>query len=93
MDREVLQWILGVLITVVVGIAGGLYLHTKEDSKRDERLATLEERSREHGTEIRSLRDMRHEIIEQCTHSISNFYVDAMKKLDELKEWVREKLK
>lgn len=92
MNETVLLWILGIVITVVIGVAIGLFVHVKEDVKQYERLATLEERSQSHGQEIRGLRDMRHEIIEQCTRSISEFYTDSVKRIAELREWVVERL-
>ena len=93
MDQSALLWILGIVITVVLGLAAALFVHVKEDSKQHERIATLEERTKEHGHEIRSLREMRHEIIEQCTRSISEFYTDSIKRLSELREWVVERMK
>jgi hypothetical protein len=93
MNDQALLWILGIVITVVIGLAVGLFVHVKEDSKHHERIATLEERTNSHGQEIRSLRDMRHEIIEQCTRSISDFYTDSVKRIAELREWVLERLK
>jgi hypothetical protein len=93
MDATVLQWVLGMVITGVIGIAVGLFIHVKEDSKQHERIATLEERTHSQGQEIRGLRDMRHEIIEQCTRSIADFYTDSLKRLAELREWVVERMK
>lgn len=93
MDQNALLWILGIVITVVIGVAVGLFVHVKEDSKVHERVATLEERTNTQGNEIRSLREMRHEIIEQCTRSISDFYTDSIKRLAELREWVVERMK
>ena len=93
MDKDILQWILGIVITGVIGLAVGLFVHVKEDSKHHERIATLEERTHSQSQEIRSLRDMRHEIIEQCTRSISDFYADSIKRLAELREWVVERMK
>jgi hypothetical protein len=100
------QW--AIAATLVIGLFGGGYLlfkarvdrierqlddHIKEDAKVHERVATLEERSASHGHEIRGLRDMRHEIIEQCTRSISDFYNDSLKRLAELREWVMGRTK
>lgn len=93
MDQQALLWMLGIVVSVVIGIAVGLYLHVKEDTSVRERVATLEERTNTQGEEVRKLRDMRHEILEQCSRSISDFYLDALKRLDELKEWVRERMK
>lgn len=93
MDATATQWVLGIVITVLIGVAVGLYLHVKDDAKVHERVATLEERTNTQATEIRSLRDMRHEIIEQCTRSISDFYTDSIKRLAELREWVVERMK
>jgi hypothetical protein len=93
MNETVLLWVLGIVVTGVIGLAVGLFVHVKEDSKHHERIATLEERSNSQGQEIRSLRDMRHEIIEQCTRSISDFYTDSIKRLAELREWVVDRLK
>lgn len=93
MDQNALLWILGIVITVVIGVAVGLFVHVKEDSKVHERVATLEERTNTQGNEIRSLREMRHEIIEQCTRSISDFYTDSIKRLAELREWVVERMR
>ena len=93
MDQSALLWILGIVITVVLGLAAAFFVHVKEDSKQHERIATLEERTQEHGKEIRGLRDMRHEIIAQCTQSISDFYLDAIKRVGELKEWISDRLK
>ena len=92
MDSTI-QWILGIVITVVIGVAVGLFVHVKEDSKVHERVATLEERTNTQGDEVRKLRDMRHEIIEQCSRSVAEFYTDTLKRLDDLKEWVRERMK
>lgn len=93
MDQNALLWILGIVITVVIGVAVGLFVHVKEDARVHERVATLEERTNTQGNEIRSLREMRHEIIEQCTRSISDFYTDSIKRLAELREWVVERMK
>ena len=93
MDQGALLWILGIVITVVIGVAVGLFVHVKEDSKVHERVATLEERTNTQGDEVRKLRDMRHEIIEQCSRSVAEFYTDTLKRLDDLKEWVRERMK
>jgi len=93
MDQQALLWMLGIVVSVVIGIAVGLYLHVKEDTSVRERVATLEERTNTQGEEVRKLRDMRHEILEQCSRSISDFYLDALKRVDELKEWVRERMK
>ena len=93
MDQQALLWMLGIVISAVIGIAVGLHLHVKEDNKVRERVATLEERTNTQGDEVRKLRDMRHEILEQCSRSISDFYLDALKRVDELKEWVRERMK
>lgn len=62
-------------------------------SQHGHSIARLDERTGTDREEIGKLRDMRHEIIEQCSRSISNFYIDAVKRVDELKEWVSEKLK
>jgi hypothetical protein len=43
--------------------------------------------------EVRSLREMRHEIIEHCSRSISDFYTDSIKRLAELREWIVERMK
>lgn len=93
MDQSALLWLLGIVVTVVIGIAVGLFVHVKEDAKVHERVATLEERTETQGDEVSKLRDMRHEIIEQCSRSISDFYINALKRVDELKEWTRERLK
>lgn len=93
MNETALLWVLGIVVTGVIGLAVGLFVHVKEDGKHHERIATLEERTKEHGHEIRGLRDMRHEIIEQCTRSISDFYTDSIKRLSELREWVVERMK
>lgn len=93
MDQTALLWLLGIVITVTIGLAVGLYMHVKEDTSVRERVATLEERTSTQGNEIRSLRDMRHEIIEQCTRSISDFYTDAIKRVAELKDWIVERMK
>lgn len=93
MDQSALLWLLGIVITVVLGLAAALFLHVKEDSKHHERIATLEERTQQQSTEIRGLRDMRHEIIEQCSRSISDFYTDSLKRISELREWFMEKMK
>lgn len=74
MDQNALLWLLGIVITVVIGLAIGLFVHVKEDAKAHERLATLEERSTQHGQEIRSLRDMRHEIMEHVTQALASWY-------------------
>lgn len=87
------MWMLGIVITVLIGVAVGLYLHVKDDAKVHERVATLEERTNTQGNEIRSLRDMRHEIIEQCSHSIADFYNDSLKRLSELRDWIMERMK
>lgn len=88
-----LLWVLGIFATVLIGVAVGLFVHVKEDAKVHERVATLEERTNTQGEEVGKLRDMRHEIIEQCSRSISDFYINALKRVDELKEWVRERVK
>lgn len=74
MDQSALLWLLGIVITVVIGVAVALYVHVKEDAKAHERLATLEERSTQHGLEIRTLRDMRHEIMEHVTQALASWY-------------------
>lgn len=56
-------------------------------------IARLDERTETDRGEIRKLRDMRHEIIEQCSRSISDFYNDSIRRLSELREWVNGKLK
>jgi hypothetical protein len=43
--------------------------------------------------EVRSLREMRHEIIEHCSRAISDFYTDSIKRLGELREWFVERMK
>jgi hypothetical protein len=93
MSEAALLWVLGIVVTGVIGVAVGLLLHIKEDSKHHERIATLEERTNSHGREIRSLRDMRHEIIEQCSRSIADFYTDSVKRIAELREWLVERMK
>jgi hypothetical protein len=93
MDQQALLWILGIVVTGVIGIAVGLFVHVKEDGKHHERIATLEERTGQQQQEIRGLRDMRHEIMEQCTRSISEFYTDSVKRIAELREWVVERMK
>jgi hypothetical protein len=93
MDQQALLWILGIVVTGVIGLAVGLFVHVKEDGKHHERIATLEERTGQQQQEIRGLRDMRHEIMEQCTRSISEFYTDSVKRIAELREWVVERMK
>lgn len=56
-------------------------------------IARLQERSETDRQEIGKLREMRHEIIEQCSRSISEFYTDSMKRLTELREWIVERMK
>jgi hypothetical protein len=56
-------------------------------------IARLDERTETERREIGKLRDMRHEIIEQCSRSISEFYTDSVKRITELREWVVERMK
>lgn len=93
MDQQALLWLLGIVVTGLIGLAVGFFMHVKEDGKHHERIATLEERTGRHGEEIRNLREMRHEIMEQCSRSISDFYLDAVKRIGELKDWVVERMK
>lgn len=85
MDQPALLWILGIVVTVVVGLAVGLFVHVKEDSKAHERIATLEERTSVQGDEIKSLRDMRHEIVEHCTHALAEWYQKVVEMIAKLK--------
>lgn len=75
MDQTALLWILGIVVTVVIGVAVGLFIHVKEDSKVHERVATLEERTNTQGGELKSLREMRHEIMEHVTTALAEWYV------------------
>jgi hypothetical protein len=67
--------------------------HVREDVRAHERLTAVETKVENLQIEVRSLREMRHEIIEQCTRSISDFYTDSIKRLSELRQWVVERMK
>lgn len=56
-------------------------------------IARMDERTDTQGKEIHKIREMRHEIIEQCSRSISDFYTDSVKRIAELREWVAGRLK
>lgn len=75
MDQSALLWILGIVITVVIGVAVGLFVHVKEDARVHERVATLEERTETQGIEIKAVRDMRHEIMEHVSKALAEWYV------------------
>jgi hypothetical protein len=75
MDGNALLWVLGIFATVVIGVAVGLFIHVKEDARVHERVATLEERSSTQGGELKSLREMRHEIMEHVTTALAEWYV------------------
>lgn len=85
MDQTALLWILGIVVTVVIGVAVGLFIHVKEDSKVHERVATLEERTNTQGGELKSLREMRHEIIEHCTQALAEWYQKVIEMIAKLK--------
>lgn len=65
MDAQATLWALGIIVTVLIAIAGALFVHVKEDAKQRERVATLEERTGAHGSEIRSLREKLHDFKEE----------------------------
>lgn len=75
MDSAALLWILGIVVTVVIGIAVGLFVHVKEDAKVHERVATLEERTETQGGEIKAVREMRHEIMDHVSRALAEWYV------------------
>lgn len=85
MDQTALLWILGIFATVVIGVAVGLFIHVKEDSKVHERVATLEERTNTQGGEIKSLREMRHEIMEHVTAALAEWYTRIVEMIGKLK--------
>lgn len=85
MDQTVLLWILGIVVTVVLGLVIGFVAHVKEDTSVRERVATLEERSSTHGDEIKSIRNMRHEIIEHCTEALAQWYQRVIEMIAKLK--------
>jgi hypothetical protein len=85
MDATATQWVLGIVITVLIGVAVGLYLHVKDDAKVHERVATLEERTNTQGGEIKSLREMRHEIIEHCSQALAEWYTKVVEMIGRMK--------
>lgn len=93
---------------VICGLVGVIYYagqsrDDKQDSRAERNEHTLTEHDRAIAelktdmatvkAEVRSLREMRHEIIEHCTRSISDFYTDSIKRLSELREWFVERMK
>jgi hypothetical protein len=92
------QIVLGA-VGIVGALIGAIYVTgQRRDDKQDERVGRNEAAVREHDkaiaelrtdmtnvkAEVRSLREMRHEIIEQCTHALAEWYqkvVDMIAKL------------
>jgi predicted transcriptional regulator len=67
--------------------------HIRDDIEAHERLKAVETKVENLQIEVRSLREMRHEIIEQCSRSISDFYTDSVKRIADLREWIVDRLK
>lgn len=55
-------------------------------SQHGERIARLEERSAVHQNEILKLRDLRHTIVRECTEAMSQFQVEAMRRISDVGE-------
>lgn len=52
--------------------------HIREDIRAHERLTAVETKVEHLQTEVRSLRNMRHEIIEQCSRSLADWYAKVI---------------
>lgn len=61
-------------------------------SAHAERIRALETQAANNKEEIGKLREMRHEIVEQCARSIADFYTDSIKRLGDIKDWVSERI-
>jgi uncharacterized protein YhaN len=55
--------------------------HSKEDSAMHERIVRVETKVETLEAEVGKLREMRHEILDRVTHSISEWYVNIMDRL------------
>lgn len=60
--------------------------HARDDVRAHERLTAVETKVETLTTEVRSLREMRHDIIEQVSHSLASWYTDILKTIDKWKQ-------
>lgn len=59
--------------------------HVRDDVKAHERLVVVETKVESLETEVKALRDMRHQIIEHCTKALAEWYQKVVEMIAKLK--------
>lgn len=64
--------------------------HIRDDILAHERLKAVETKVETLQTEVKTLRDMRHDIIEQVSHSLASWYTSILKEIQLMGEKFRK---
>lgn len=87
-------WVWALLVSVGLAVVGAFWALTRRGLERmdetlkehGERISSLETDNDSNKIELGRLRDMRHDIIEQVSHSLASWYTDILKTIDKWKQ-------